>query len=263
MSLAGEVVFRYILIILPASIVDTNGVARAVREIAARQGGATSVAELRAELGLSERTLHRRLSRLVAAGTVFRVSRDRYSDHASVDAPTGEAEEIVRVIEHSDADAHLSGYDVLAGFAHQFVFDYAHLVCCHPPHADGVASALVEQGFVVLAAGPGALRGPAMPRTVLLRRQPVLARRTLVRGAVATPEKAWVDLLRETRRSDAPFDYGELGRLLRAMTDQGINQSALGSYARRVGYEDWLRAATGQQPPDGAAQVQLAAGYAA
>jgi DNA-binding HxlR family transcriptional regulator len=248
---------------LPASVLGTSGVARAVREIAARHGGAASVAELRAELGLSERTLHRRLSDLVAAGTISRVSRDRYSDRAGIDAPTREAKEIVRVIERLDADAHLSGYDMLAGFAHQFVFEYPHLVCCPTPHAEGVAAALIERRFVVIAAGPGALRGPSIPRTVLIRPQPLIARRTLIRGALATPDKAWVDLLRETRRSDAPFDYGELGRLLRAMTDQGINQRTLSSYAKRLGYTDWLAATTGQQPPDGRAQVQLAAGYAA
>jgi len=235
-----------------------------VREIAARHGGAASVAELRSELGLPERTLHRRLSDLVAAGTVSRVSRDRYSsDRASAGALTGEAEEIVRVIERLDADAHLSGYDMLVGFAHQFVFEYPHLVCCPAPHAEGVAAALIERRFVVIAAGPGALRGASMPRTVLLRRQPLIGSRSLVRGALATPEKAWVDLLRETRRSDAPFDYGELGRLLRAMTDQGINQRAVSSYARRIGYTEWLAATTGARPPDGGAQVQLAAGYAA
>jgi DNA-binding HxlR family transcriptional regulator len=262
--LAGSAVFSYILRIVPTSVLDTSGVARAVREIATRHGGAASVAELRSELGLSERTLHRRLSELVAAGKVSRVSRDRYSsDRASTGALTGEAEEIVRVIEHLDADAHLSGYDVLAGFAHQFVFEYPHLVCCPAPHAYGVAAALIERRFVVIAAGPGALRGPSIPRTVLIRPQPFIARRTLIRGALATPEKAWLDLLRETRRSDAPFDYGELGRLLRAMTDQGINQRALNSYAKRLGYTDWLAATTGQQPPDGRAQVQLAAGYAA
>ena len=239
-----------------------GGVARAVREIAARHGGVVSVAEL-TELGLSERTLHRRLSDLVAAGTISRVSRDRYSDRASIDAPTGEAREIVRVIKLLDADAHLSGYDMLVGFAHQFVFEYPHLVCCPAPHAEGVTAALIERRFVVIAAGPGALRGPSIPRTVLLRRQPLIGSRSLVRGALATPEKAWVDLLRETRRSDAPFDYGELGRLLRAMTDHGINQRAVSSYARRVGYADWLAATTGTRPPDGGAQVQLAAGYAA
>jgi hypothetical protein len=72
-----------------------------------------------------------------------------------------------------------------------------------------------------------------------------------------------VDLLRETRRSDAPFDYGELGHLLRAMTDQQINTRALRSYARRVGYADWLLATTGERPPNGSAQIQLAVGYTA
>jgi hypothetical protein len=98
---------------------------------------------------------------------------------------------------------------------------------------------------------------------VLLRRQPAIGSRALVGGAIATPEKAWVDLLRETRRSGAPFDYGELGRLLRAMSDHGLNRRALRSYAARLGYQDWLAAAIGQHPPDGPAQRRLAAGYAA
>ncbi len=244
---------------------DIGDVARAVREIAVRHGGAASVADLRAELGLSERTLHRSLSRLVAEGIVSHESRDRYSatpPPSTLQLPTREASEITRVIERLDADAHLSGYDVLAGFAHQFVFQYPHLVCCHPPHADGLADALAKKGFVVLAAGPGALRGPLLARTVLLRRQPSIRSRTLVHGAVATPEKAWVDLLRETRRSDAPFDYGELGRMLRAMTNQHVNRRALNSYARRIGYADWLAATTGRSTAHGPAQLQLAAGYA-
>lgn len=65
------------------------------------------------------------------------------------------------------------------------------------------------------------------------------------------------------RRVAAGFDYGELGRLLQAMTDHGTSQCALNSYARRIGYGDWLQAATTQRTPDGAAQIQLAAGYAA
>ncbi len=115
----------------------------------------------------------------------------------------------------------------------------------------------------MLAAGGGALRGLLAPRTVLLRGQPPIRRHTLVRGSLATPEKAWVDLLRETRRSQLPIDYGELGRLLRAMTDHGINRRALSSYAQRVGYLQWLQAATGERQPAGAQQRQLAAGYAA
>jgi hypothetical protein len=248
---------------MPTSVVDIDDVAQAVRRLAARHGGAATVAQLRDELDLSERTLQRILGRLVAAGEVFRLSRDRYGEHALGGLPSGgPAREIVRVIERLEADAHISGYDVLAGFAHQFVFDYPHLMCCHPSHADGLSAALVEKKFVVLPAGPGALAGAAMPRTVLLRRQPAIESRALVQGAIATPEKAWVDLLRETRRSSVPFDYGELGRLLRAMSDHALNWRALRSYAARLGYQDWLAATTGERPPDGPAQSRLAAGYA-
>jgi len=241
-----------------------DDVARAVGALATEHGDAVTVAQLRDKLGLSERTLQRALGRLVATGRVFRLSRDRYADRALGPSPSSApAREIVRAIEHLEADAHLSGYDVLAGFTHQFVFDYPHLVCCHPSHADGLAAALAKRKFVVLPAGPGAAINAPLQKTVLLRRQPAIQSRTLVKGAIATPEKAWVDLLRETRRSAAPFDYGELGRLLRAMSEQTLNFRALRSYAARLGYQDWLAATVGQRPPDGAAQRRLAAGYAA
>jgi hypothetical protein len=249
---------------MPTFVVDMDDVARAVGALATEHGGAVTVAQLRDKLGLSERTLQRALRRLVATGRVFRLSRDRYADRAWGASPSSApARAIVRVIEHLEADAHLSGYDVLAGFTHQFVFDYPHLVCCHPPHADGLAAALAKKNFVVLPAGPGAAIDAPLQKTVLLRRQPAIHSRTLVKGAIATPEKAWVDLLRETRRSAAPFDYGELGRLLRAMSEQTLNLRALRSYAARLGYRDWLAATIGQRPPNGPAQRRLAAGYAA
>lgn len=250
--------------IVPNSIVDIDDVARAVGALATKHDAAVTVAQLRDKLGLSERTLQRALSRLVASGEISRLSRDRYADHAPGTSPSSApAREIVRVIKHLEADAHLSGYDVLAGFTHQFVFDYPHLVCCHPSHADGLGAALAKKKFVVLPAGPGAAIDAAVQKTVLLRRQPAIHSRALVLGAIATPEKAWVDLLRETRRSAAPFDYGELGRLLRAMSEQTLNLRALRSYAARLGYQDWLAATIGQRPPNGPAQRRLATGYSA
>ncbi len=101
-----------------------------------------------------------------------------------------------------------------------------------------------------------------MPRTVLLRRQPAIRSRTLVRGAVATPEKAWVDLLRETRRSEMPFDYGELGRMLQAMGNQQINTRTLAAM------RDASATQTGcWQPPESDLPTdqhrsKIAAGYA-
>jgi hypothetical protein len=250
--------------IVPNSIVGIDDVARAVGALATEHGGAVTVAQLRDKLGLSERTLQRALSRLVASGEISRLSRDRYADRAWGASPSSApARGIVRVIKHLEADAHLSGYDVLAGFTHQFVFDYPHLVCCHPSHADSLGAALAKKKFVVLSTGPGAAIDAAVQKTVLLRRQPAIHSRALVQGAIATPEKAWVDLLRETRRSAAPFDYGELGRLLRAMSEQTLNLRALRSYAARLGYQDWLAATIGQRPPNGPAQSRLAAGYAA
>jgi hypothetical protein len=260
---AGCAVFFYTLSITPTSITSLRDDARIARDVIERHGGVASTADLRSELGLSERTLYRLLGELVAAGSLFREGKSRYTTRLPAASISGEALQIVRVIERVDAEAHLSGYDVLAGFAHQFAFDYPHLVCCHPPHLDGLAAALASKRFVVLAAGGGTLRGPLAPRTVLLRSQPPIRRRTLVRGSLATPEKAWVDLLRETRRSQLPIDYGELGRLLRAMADHGINRRALSSYARRIGYLPWLQAATGERQPAGARQRQLVAGYAA
>lgn len=249
---------------MPAFAANIDRVAQTVGALAAEHGGAVTVAQLRDKLGLSERTLQRALARLVATGEVFRLSRDRYADRAPGTLPdSAPAREIVRTIKRLEADAHLSGYDVLAGFTHQFVFDYPHLVCCHPSHADGLAAALARKRFVVLPAGPGAAIDTPPQKTVLLRRQPAIHSRALVRDAIATPEKAWVDLLRETRRSAAPFDYGELGRLLRAMSEQMLNAGALRSYAARLGYQDWLAATIGQIPPNGSAQSRLAAGYAA
>jgi hypothetical protein len=260
---AGCAVFFYTLSITPNSIAHLRDDALIARDAIERRGGIASTADLRSELGLSERTLYRLLGELVARGSIFRESKSRYTTRLPGASISDEAMQIVRVIGRVDAEAHLSGYDVLAGFAHQFAFDYPHLVCCHPPHLDGLAAALVSKHFVVLAAGGGALRGPLVPRTVLLRSQPPIRSRTLVQGSLATPEKAWVDLLRETRRSQLPIDYGELGRLLRAMTDHGINWRALSSYARRVGYLQWLQAATGEHQPAGVQQRQLAAGYVA
>ncbi len=88
-------------------------------------------------------------------------------------------------------------------------------------------------------------------------------RRYPVRDHLALPEKAWVDLLREVRRSKLGFDYGELGRILRSLERAGVPLLRLRTYARNVGYTEWVDAALGDRPPNTVEQAQLAAGYAA
>jgi len=98
---------------------------------------------------------------------------------------------------------------------------------------------------------------------VIVRGQTHDERRYPVQDHLALPEKAWVDLLREVRRSHLGPDYGELGRILRSMERAGVPLGKLRTYARSVGYLAWVEAALGERAPAGVEQTQLAVGYAA
>ena len=207
--------------------------------------------------------MQRRLQELVEFGVLRSAGHGRYSRPGTSVALNDEAAELVGIIDELDADAHLTGYDILAGYAHQFVYTYPHLVYCHPPHLSGLTSALTEAGWRVLPAGPAARALPMTDRTVIVRGQPQTPVRYPTDGHLARPEKAWVDLLREVRRSGLPFDYEELGRMLRAIERAGGGGKALTGYARRAGYLRWVRATQGSAPATSRAERQLAAGYAA
>jgi hypothetical protein len=222
-----------------------------------------TMSSLRQLLGVSERTMQRRLRGLVDAGVLRPVGHGRYSRSGAAGDLGEEAAELVGIIDELDADAHLTGYDILVGYAHQFVYQYPHLIYCHPPHLSGLTSALTEAGWRVLPAGSTARRVPLTERTVIVRAQPQTQVGYPIDGHLARPEKAWVDLLREVRRSGIPFDYEELGRILRAIERAGGGGDVLTGYARRAGYLDSVRAARGEVPPTTTAQRQLAGGYAA
>ena len=224
---------------------------------------AVSVADLRRRLGVSERTIQRRLRTLRDDGSLTAAGRGIYRRAAPRSTLNEEAEQILRVIHDSEADAHLTGYDVLAGLAHQFVYHYPHLVYCHPPHLSGLAAALSENEWRVLPAGPVARVTSDGERVVLLRGQTHAPGRYPVHDHIASPEKAWVDLLREVRRSGLPFDYGELGRLLGTLERSGGRPGTLRAYARRTGYRNWLASTKGELPALNTEQRELHAGYAA
>jgi biotin operon repressor len=223
---------------------------------------AVTVRGLRESLGVSERTVQRRVQTLLDAGVLVSLGRGIYSRDSGPPTLDPDAWALVETIRDVGADAHLTGYDLLAGYAHQFVYEYAHLVYCHPPHLSTLATELADEEWLVLQAGAGARHALSLDRTVVLRGQPHAPGRYPVAHNLAAPEKAWVDLLREVRRSGLSFDYGELGRLLRALDDRGRPET-LTTYARRAGYLDWVRATRGEVPPANAEQRQLAAGYAA
>lgn len=240
-------------------------VADDIVEVIRRHGGSATSAQIGRDLRLSRRTLYRRLAELTRREAIHKHGLGRYFEgYESGRLPLkGSGPRIMRLIMRQEADAHLSGFDMLVRYAHQFSYETPQLVCCTPAQADGLATALVQARFVVAPAGPGALRGPIAPNTVLMRKQPVIAQETLVQGALATPEKAWVDLLREIRRSGMPIDLEEMGRILRTLLESDGNTRTLRAYARRLGYADWVDAAQGRVSSTLPEHHQLAAGYEA
>ncbi len=228
-----------------------------------QDGDALDYTTLRARAGVPARTLDRQLRTLVAEGLLFRRSRGVYSRRPLEPYLNPDGQKLLTLLCDSDAEAHLTGFDVLAPYAHQFAYAYSHLVYCHPPHISGLAGELAASDWLVVPAGLDIQPGGGQERVVVVRGQTHDERRYPVRDHLALPEKAWVDLLREVRRSKLGFDYGELGRILRSLERAGVPLHKLRTYARNVGYTEWVDAAFGDRPPDNAEQAQLAAGYAA
>lgn len=218
---------------------------------------------LLAEAGVPPRTLDRQLRSLLDQGSLYRWARGLYSRRPLEPDLNADGMALLSILRDGDADAHLTGFDVLARYAHQFAYGYTHLVYCHPPHMSGLIRELSEEEFVLLPAGRHVHLGRSVEHTVIVRAQTYDPRRYPVRDHLALPEKAWVDLLREVRRSRIGFDYGELGRILHSMERAGVPLAKLQTYARNVGYSGWVEVALGQRSAQNAEQAQLASGYAA
>jgi hypothetical protein len=251
----------YSAMVVPAASVDAT--ASVLAEIR-RFGGAATPRQLRGRLGWTDRTLHRRLATLVQSGEVVRHGHGHYALASADSLPVpATGREIAAALAEAEVEAHLTAFDALARFAHQFVYAYPHVVYAEPDAVSDVARALADAGFVVVRAGRHASVEVAdSSRVVLVRGQAEAARRYGVIGHLASPEKAWVDLLRETRRSSLPFDLVEVGGILAAMRRAGCDESRLRRYAQRMRYDAWLNALDIPTYADERAEIAaLRAGY--
>ncbi len=238
--------------------------ASAVLDDIRRAGGAATPRDLRRRLGWTERTLYRRLADLVDSGQVVRHGHGQYALATAESLPLPEtAREIVGVLADAGVEAHITAFDVLARFAHQFVYAYPHVVYAEPYAVSEAARALADAGFVVVPAGRQAgVEVGDLSRVIVMRGQGEAARRYGVIGHVASSEKAWIDLLRETRRSGLPFDLGEVGRILRALRQSGCDESRLARYAERMRYDAWLEGIEQTTPvPENPEIAALRSGY--
>lgn len=208
------------------------------------RGDERSTGELVDRLGVHRTTVRRRLSALVDAGEVEMIGWGRYRLKGARPALSDTGRQVLDVVEKLAPDAHLTGFDLLAPYAHQFFAEYPHLVYAEPAALEAVAYALTDAGFLVVSASRhrGAIGSLLPARAVIIRAQPN-PEQYGVHTACAPREKAWVDTLRESRRGNLPIDATELDRALRNLLEAGGDLRKLRNYARRMGYLDRVDAA--------------------
>jgi hypothetical protein len=208
-------------------------------------GGRARLRELVPELGVHRATLHRHFARLVSEGLVEPAGRGEYQlvrDDLGLSQDTAL---LAEALDRSGLAAHLTGFDLLVPYAHQFVFAVPHLVYAEPMALDNVELELARNGWLVQGIGDGGRRRLSAPdpsKLVLLRKQ-ADPERYRVHGPIAPVEKAWVDALRESSRGTLPVQHMELGRILRGLVDGGADVRFLRHYARQLGYLDRVDAA--------------------
>lgn len=208
----------------------------AIVDAIARRGGIATRSDLVRDLGVSKNTASRRVSELVENGSLDDLVAGRVVLHEVDQLPLpDEGREIVSILRTHGLDAHLTGFDLLANRAQQFILEYPHLVYAEPYSLDAVEAALVQSGFVVATPKSAAsVRTPDQLRLVILRKQSEAERRYGVTANIAPLEKAWVDLFREVRGGNLYFDLGEVKQLLIALLASGADYERLLSYAQRL-----------------------------
>jgi len=196
-------------------------------------------------LGVSQATVARHLARMVDEGRLVHSSHGEYALPGAEGSLAPETRELVAAVRESGAEAHVTGFDVIGSYSHQFVRSYPHLVYADPDALTDVAFALGEAGFWSLPANAAAkhLRTPMPERFVLLRGQPpARMERFGVRGPIAPMEKAWLDLLREVRAGIFPASLADLGAVLASMVRAKADVRRLRSWAREMGLRDHVDA---------------------
>jgi hypothetical protein len=222
---------------------------RVYDHVASSGPGGVAVRDLARLLGISDRTAWRIVAELEDDGEIDRFVRGRVrvasdSARSPLWLPSGEAEELWVLLEQEALPAYLSGLDVLAPYAHHFLFEFPHLVVALKGTGQDVAHRFAASGFTVLQDQPSAV-GP-LARLVILRE---LSRWTRypVHAHVAAPELAWLDLYREVRRGAIQLQATELGRLLNQVLRRGGAEKRLRALAREH-FKEEIGSILDQQP---------------
>lgn len=212
-------------------------------------GGTGTVGALSDQLQVAPNTVRARLAELTQEGSLTKIAQGLWQLPPSQLSLPDPSRRTLELLQATGLDAHLTGLAPLLPYTHQFVRQFPQLVYADPQAIDVVEDELAASGFIVarLGAGREAPVGDDLSNLVLLRKQSDPAQYGF-RGHLATPEKAWVDLLRETHRGNLPMQFMEIGAILRNLFEGSINAKRLRNYARRMGYQAWIDRALGEAP---------------
>ncbi len=174
--------------------------------------------------GLSASATRHRMLQLVDAGELMSLGRGAYR----VPGPAfdGTAQRVFQIISRAGANAHISGFHVLARFAPQVpISGLPILLLVDPADQDLVQLELARHALVSLPrAQAPAVRAPdRRSELVLIERQTAAVQARL--GAIshiAPTEKAWVDLFRLIIDAEYPMSPFEAGRMLGAGIRAGV-----------------------------------------
>ena len=216
-------------------VVGTGTNVELVRHLAQCGPAGTRVDLLPEVLGVSRRTAWRAVGELVAEGDAERHAPGRIRSGEFFGVPPGVlpnvlARDLWMVLDRKQLPAYLSGMDLLAGYAHHFLPDFAHLVVAQTGTGSDIASDLAREGFLVMRAGMLSIDAD-LTRVVILRELTVWDRYPIIRR-LAPPELAWIDLYREVRRKMFQFQPAELGRILSALVADPGSEARLRTMAR-------------------------------
>lgn len=156
------------------------------------------------------------LGQLATNSSIRRDSSGRYSsDEAWTLSET--ARELHATLRELDLPAHLTGPDLLRGLEHQMSLRGSpHLVYADKQVLSELAHQLGRRAWI--AVSPEGVRDLAVQdpdRIVVIRGQAAgLQKRLRVTNFLASPEKAWLDLLRESERRVLPVSPYDAGRML-------------------------------------------------
>lgn len=174
--------------------------------------------------GISRQAAWKRVRRGIDAGTLIRVRRGVYAPKASGAAGTpADAVPLIEALAGVRAYRWaVSGLDLLLGALHYLPGRYPHLVLVEPDGVDAAQRALGTAGFLVV--GRQGLRevwnfNPRLPVVVV---RPIANFRGVDEEKhLASPERAFLDLLVEVRHGGFPFAPRELVRVWEQFSEEG------------------------------------------